>query len=166
MRSGATPSSRALFEEAQLVCGRYRPVNLLAALEEFVHDHRPHGTLTGDVTEPAWNGYLLTVACPCGVVFTGGRRHKTLLWTYCLLTSVRVGIEGETAFGAPGSRSPDCCHRSVCPCSSFGLSSLAQLPVGHRKLRVRRHRPLLGLSRQPVLFGRYATTGAGATSRA
>ena len=23
--------------------------------------------LTADVTEPAWNGYLLTVACPCGV---------------------------------------------------------------------------------------------------
>jgi hypothetical protein len=23
----------------------------------------------GDATEPAWNGYLLTVACPCGVVF-------------------------------------------------------------------------------------------------
>ena len=52
-----------------MVCGRYRPVNLLADLEEFVHDHRPHGTLTGDATEPAWNGYLLTVACPCGVVF-------------------------------------------------------------------------------------------------
>jgi hypothetical protein len=27
------------------------------------------GALTGDATEPAWNGYLLTVACPCGVVF-------------------------------------------------------------------------------------------------
>jgi hypothetical protein len=25
--------------------------------------------LTGDATEPAWNGYLLTVACACGVVF-------------------------------------------------------------------------------------------------
>jgi hypothetical protein len=24
---------------------------------------------TGDATEPAWNGYLLTVACPCGVIF-------------------------------------------------------------------------------------------------
>ena len=42
---------------------------LLADLAEFVHDHRPHGTLTGDATEPTWNGYLLTVACPCGVVF-------------------------------------------------------------------------------------------------
>ena len=33
---------------------------LLAALEEFVGDHRPHGTLACDVTEPAWNGYRLT----------------------------------------------------------------------------------------------------------
>jgi hypothetical protein len=29
-------------------------------------DGRP---LTADATEPAWNGYLLTVACSCGVVF-------------------------------------------------------------------------------------------------
>jgi hypothetical protein len=42
---------------------------MLADLQEFVEAHRPHGTLTGDATEPAWNGYLLTVACPCGVVF-------------------------------------------------------------------------------------------------
>jgi hypothetical protein len=27
------------------------------------------GSLTADATTPAWNGYLLTVACPCGVVF-------------------------------------------------------------------------------------------------
>jgi len=44
-------------------------VSLLTDLEEFVQDHRPHGTLTGDATEPAWNGYLLTVTCLCGVVF-------------------------------------------------------------------------------------------------
>jgi len=42
---------------------------MLADLREFVTDHRPHGALTADATEPAWNGYLLTVACPCGVVF-------------------------------------------------------------------------------------------------
>ena len=42
---------------------------LLTELEEFVRDHRPHGSLTAEATEPAWNGYLLTVACPCGVVF-------------------------------------------------------------------------------------------------
>jgi hypothetical protein len=53
MRSGATPLSRALF----------------ADLEEYVHDHRPHGSLAVNATEPAWNGYLLTAACPCGVVF-------------------------------------------------------------------------------------------------
>jgi hypothetical protein len=44
-------------------------VNLLTDLEEFVRDHRRHGTLTADATIPAWNGYLLTVACPCGVTF-------------------------------------------------------------------------------------------------
>jgi hypothetical protein len=44
-------------------------VSLFADLADFIHDHRPHGALTGDATEPAWNGYLLTVACPCGVVF-------------------------------------------------------------------------------------------------
>ena len=42
---------------------------LLVELAKFVGVHRPHGTLTCDATEPAWNGYLLTVACPCGVVF-------------------------------------------------------------------------------------------------
>jgi hypothetical protein len=47
-------------------------VSLLADLEEFVTNHRPHGALTADATEPAWNGYLLTVACSCGVVL--GRR--------------------------------------------------------------------------------------------
>jgi len=44
-------------------------VNLLADLKEFVSDHHPHGPPTGDATEPAWNGYLPTLACPCGVVF-------------------------------------------------------------------------------------------------
>jgi hypothetical protein len=44
-------------------------MTLLAEFEEFVSDHRPHGSLTADATEPAWNGYLLTVACSCGVVF-------------------------------------------------------------------------------------------------
>jgi len=44
-------------------------VPVLGNLEVFVHDHRPHGPLASDATEPAWNGYLLTVNCPCGVVF-------------------------------------------------------------------------------------------------
>jgi len=28
-------------------------MTLLVELEEFVHDHRPHGSLTADATEPA-----------------------------------------------------------------------------------------------------------------
>jgi hypothetical protein len=44
-------------------------MTLLADLEVFVHDHRPHGGMTRDATEPASNGYRLTVACVCGVVF-------------------------------------------------------------------------------------------------
>ena len=56
MRSGATPSSRALF----------------ADLEEFVQDYRPHGSLAADATEPAWNGYLLTVGARVGWCLSGG----------------------------------------------------------------------------------------------
>ena len=33
------------------------------------NEHRPHGAMTGGAPEPAWNGHLLTVACPCGVIF-------------------------------------------------------------------------------------------------
>jgi len=35
-------------------------MTLLAHLEQFVRDHRPHGGMTGDATQPASNGYLLT----------------------------------------------------------------------------------------------------------
>jgi len=41
----------------------------LTDLTDFLYAHRPHSPLTADTTEPAWNGYQLTVACPCGVVF-------------------------------------------------------------------------------------------------
>jgi hypothetical protein len=44
-------------------------VNLLAEIADLVHSHSSHGPLTADATEPAWNGYLLTVASPCRVVF-------------------------------------------------------------------------------------------------
>jgi hypothetical protein len=43
-------------------------VTLFADLSEFVQNHRPHGPLTAATTPPAWNGYLLTVVCSCGVV--------------------------------------------------------------------------------------------------
>lgn len=42
---------------------------VLADLEDLLHDHRPDGPLSADATEPACNGYRLTVACPCGVTF-------------------------------------------------------------------------------------------------
>jgi len=41
----------------------------LPDLTDSLHSHRPHGPLTADATEPAWNGYLLTVSCSCGVMF-------------------------------------------------------------------------------------------------
>jgi len=44
-------------------------MSILQDLKTFVLNHRQHGTMTADATRPAWNGYLLTVACPCGVVF-------------------------------------------------------------------------------------------------
>ena len=42
---------------------------MLADLTAFVQDHQPHGQLVGEVTEPEATGYLVTVTCPCGVVF-------------------------------------------------------------------------------------------------
>jgi len=51
-------------------CDETHQMNVWGELEDFVHTHRPHGPLTGDAAEPAWNGYLLTVGCPCGTVFT------------------------------------------------------------------------------------------------
>ena len=42
---------------------------LLDELSEFVTWHSSCGSLTADATEPAWNGYQLTVACSCGVAF-------------------------------------------------------------------------------------------------
>jgi len=44
-------------------------MTLLTDLKAFVYDHRPHGGMTGDATQPASNGYRLMVACTCGVVF-------------------------------------------------------------------------------------------------
>jgi hypothetical protein len=43
-------------------------VTLSADLEEFVTDHRPHGTLTATTGDVTPNGYRLEVACPRGVV--------------------------------------------------------------------------------------------------
>ncbi len=42
---------------------------MLVDLTAFVQDHHPHGQLAGDASEPGPHGYLVTVACPCGVTF-------------------------------------------------------------------------------------------------
>jgi hypothetical protein len=44
-------------------------VSITAEIETFVVNHRAHGHLTGDATEPRLNGYQVTITCPCGVVF-------------------------------------------------------------------------------------------------
>ena len=80
------PAPAPGLEEARLVsgrCGGTRLVNLLADLTDFLHDHRPHGPLTADATEPAWNGYRLTAACSCGRCLGGGSRPWMLSWTCC-----------------------------------------------------------------------------------
>ena len=37
--------------------------------QDFLTDHRPHGTLMATTGELTPNGYRLEVACPCGVTF-------------------------------------------------------------------------------------------------
>jgi len=56
-------------------------MTLLAELEDFVRDHRPHGGMTDDATEPAWNGYRLTGPAPAVWSSNGGSRPRTPRWT-------------------------------------------------------------------------------------
>jgi len=44
-------------------------MTLLADLEDFVTEHRPHGPLTATTGQLTPNGYRLEVACSCGVTF-------------------------------------------------------------------------------------------------
>ena len=46
-----------------------KPINLLSDLEDFVLGHRPRCPMSGEATEPAWIGYLLTVGFRVGVTF-------------------------------------------------------------------------------------------------
>src|SRR4029453_13592944 len=57
-----------------VACAAVRTI-LLSDPKSFMRDNHPHGMLTADATESHWNGYLLTVACPCGVLWAraGGR---------------------------------------------------------------------------------------------
>ena len=42
----------------------------LTDAEAFVHEHRAHGALTGDASESTAHGYLIEIACPCGLTFS------------------------------------------------------------------------------------------------
>ena len=44
-------------------------MTFLGDLAGFVQDHQAHGQLVGDASEAGPHGYLVTVACPCGVTF-------------------------------------------------------------------------------------------------
>jgi hypothetical protein len=45
------------------------PMTVLADLEDFVTTHRRHGELNPVVGLPTPNGYLVEVACSCGVTY-------------------------------------------------------------------------------------------------
>jgi hypothetical protein len=45
-------------------------MTLAADLLQFAELHRPHGPFETDTGDLMANGYRLTIACPCGVVFT------------------------------------------------------------------------------------------------
>ena len=83
-------------------------MTLLPDLEDFLLRHRPHGSLTADATEPAWNGYLLTVACPCGMVF---ERWVTPEEAGRLFASARSRLRRETH--RPTNDASACLHSSV-----------------------------------------------------
>jgi hypothetical protein len=63
-------------------------LSLLTDLRDYVARHRAHGQLVGDATEPAANGYMLTVSCPCGATFmpwvTPGEAARELVLTELL----------------------------------------------------------------------------------
>ncbi len=42
---------------------------LMFGVVDFIETHRRCGTLTGDASDVTAAGYLLTITCPCGVVF-------------------------------------------------------------------------------------------------
>jgi hypothetical protein len=57
-------------------------------MKPFVREHRAHCQFMGDAAEPAVNGYMLTVACACGVTF--GRWVAPLLAAEDLVALVRL----------------------------------------------------------------------------
>jgi hypothetical protein len=66
-------------------------MNLLADLEAFVRDHGSHGGVSGDATQTAWNGYLLTVAVRRGVRAVGCASTKIAQSTSQMVTYSELG---------------------------------------------------------------------------
>jgi len=56
---------------------------LLADLEVFVHDHRPHGALTADATEPVWNGFYSRWRVRAAWRLGGGSHRKKPMLKCC-----------------------------------------------------------------------------------
>jgi len=56
-------------------------MNLLADLEDFVRNHRPHGSLTCDATEPAWKATCSPWRARVGWCLSGGWRRRMLTLT-------------------------------------------------------------------------------------
>lgn len=59
-------------------CKRVVIVSISDDLKAFIAEHREHGQLTGDATEPGLAGYQVWIACPCGryVPPAGDRRRR------------------------------------------------------------------------------------------
>jgi hypothetical protein len=70
--SRTSPRERIRLVTLPSPCERAVSYGVLADLADFIADHRPHGSLTADATEPAWNGYLLTLACRVEWCLSGG----------------------------------------------------------------------------------------------
>jgi hypothetical protein len=45
-------------------------VSVTSEIEAFLLEHRDHGQVVGDATQPRPNGYQVSIACPCGVTFS------------------------------------------------------------------------------------------------
>jgi hypothetical protein len=65
-------------------------VQLLDELAHFIGQQRAHGDMIDDTGEPTDRGYMLTVRCPCGIVFyrwvTVDDAAREMVWSAMLAT--------------------------------------------------------------------------------
>jgi hypothetical protein len=86
---------------------------LLADLADFVTRRRPCGQLTGDATEPAANGYMVTVACSCGVVFLRWVTPEEAMRELVVSAFRRCKIELKSAEGRRDAPRPSALRRAL-----------------------------------------------------